>query len=81
MPQDMSVSQSPISDDWGLRRATGWTLKLCWLPKKCFLSGKDLWGKRAYYGERWITGPGEPVMEPYWIDKKEFLLWQIKGQR
>ena len=73
------VSQSPLSEDWGLRKAQGWRLKLCWLPKKCYLTGKDLWGKQAYYGERWITGPGEPVMEPYWIDRGEFIIWRLKG--
>ena len=69
-----SVGQSPPSQDWGLKRACGWKLKLCWTPKKCFLSGKDLWGKRAYHGENWITGPGDPVINHYWIEKNEFLI-------
>lgn len=81
MPLDMSVSQSPPSEDWGLQRAVGWRLKLCWLPKQCYLTGKKLWGRYAYYGERWITGPGEPVMESYWIEKHQFLLWTLKGRK
>jgi hypothetical protein len=84
MPQDNSfnseVQNSPLSEDWGLRRANHWKLKLCWLPKKCFLTGKDLWGKFAYHGERWITGPGEPIVEHYWIEKTEFIIWNLKGR-
>lgn len=73
------VLQSPPSEDWGLKRACGWKLKLCWTPKKCFLSGKDLWGKRAYHGVRVITGPGDPVIDHYWIERNEFMIWQLKG--
>lgn len=75
---DRSVTQSPLEEDWGLQRAQWWELKLCWTPKKCFLSGQQLWGKYAYYGERWITGPGEPVVQKYWIAKDEFIIWQLK---
>ncbi len=69
---------SPPSEDWGLNRARWWELKLCWMPKKCFLTGRSLWGRRAYHGERWITGPGEPVVEHYWIDRDEFMMWKLK---
>ena len=81
MPMDSSVSQAPPSQDWGLKRASNWKLKLCWRPAHCYISGKKLWGKQAYYGERWITGPGEPVMESYWIEKTEFLIWNLKGKQ
>jgi hypothetical protein len=85
MPQDNSfdseVQASPPSEDYGLSRARHWEYKLCWLPKRCFLTDKPLWGKRAYHGERWITGPGEPIVEHYWINKHEYLLWRIKGTR
>ena len=70
---------SPPSEDWGLGRAKHWALQLCWLPKKCFLTGKPLWGRLAYHGERWITGPGEPIVEHYWIDRDEFIIWKLKG--
>lgn len=71
------VQQSPPSDDWGLNKAHGWKLKFCWLPQTCFLTGKQLWGSHAYHGARIITGPGEPVIDDYWIEKHEFLIWQI----
>jgi hypothetical protein len=44
MPNDLSVPQQPPrSQDWGLNRATGWTLKICWRTNTCFLTGKQLW--------------------------------------
>lgn len=69
---------SSLSDDWGLNRVKWWELKLCWLPKRCFLSGQDLWGKKAYKGVRYIHGPGDPVEDVYWIEKNEFLMWRLK---
>jgi hypothetical protein len=77
MPMD-SFAPPPQSEDYGLNRAQQWDLKLCWLPRQCFISGKSLWGKRAYHGTRWIHGPGEPVQQTYWVDKHEFLLWHLK---
>ncbi len=76
MPMD--IQQSHPMEDWGLNRIKWWELKFCWFPKKCFLSGKKLWGKRAYKGLLYIHGPGEPVIDVYWIDKKEYLFWKIK---
>ena len=77
---DPGVSQSPLSEDHGLNRATGWKLKLCWTrPHNCFLTGKSVWGRRAYHGVRVIHGPGEPVYEDYWIDRDEFLIWRLKA--
>jgi hypothetical protein len=76
---DSMVTQSPLEEDWGLNKAQNWKLKLCWVkPRNCFLTGKPLWGKRAYHGVRTIHGPGEPVYEDYWIDRDQFLLWNLK---
>lgn len=74
------VQQSPLTDDWGLNGASRWQLKMCWAPKKCFLTGKQLWGQHAYYGERHMHGhaPGALYVDEYWIEKDEFLLWQLK---
>ncbi len=74
---DGEVSGAPREEDWGLNRVKYWEYKLCWRPKTCFLTGKQLWGKRAYYGERYIHGPGEPVVEDFWIDRDQFLVWQL----
>lgn len=72
------VQASPPSEDWGLNRVKYWDIKFSWLPRKCFLSGKPLWGKFAYYGVRYIHGPGEPIIDTYWIDRHEYLIWQLK---
>lgn len=78
MPLD-DTTHAPLTDDWGLNRAQRWDLKLCWLPKKCFLTGKPLWGRLAYCGIRWIHGPGEHIEQVYWVDRHEYLLWRLKG--
>lgn len=71
------VQQSPRKEDWGLNKVVNWKYKFCWRPQTCFLTSKPLWGKRAYHGTRMITGPGTPVFDDYWIDRDEFLLWQL----
>jgi hypothetical protein len=78
MPMD-EVTQSPRYADWGLNKVNDWQLKLCWLPKECFLTGRSVWGKQAYHGTRLITGPGEPVIDHYWVNKDEFILWKLQG--
>ena len=74
---DGYVAQPPREEDWGLNKVNNWVYKFCWKPQECFLTGKSIWGKRAYYGTRIITGPGEPVYDEYWIDRDNFLLWQL----
>ncbi len=71
------VQASPRTEDWGLNKINNWKLQLCWKPQTCFLTGKQLWGKRAYCGTRLITGPGTPIVDYYWVDKKEFIFWQL----
>jgi len=75
---DHKVEQSPPWENWGMLRANNWQLKRCWWPRQCNLTGQKLWGRLAYRGEHWITGPGEPVVDYYWVEKSEFLLWRIK---
>jgi len=77
MPMD-SVTGSPPSEDYGLTRAISWHLHFCLWPRKCFLTEKTLWLEQCYMGSRMITGPGEPIFVDYYIDKFEFLLWQLK---
>lgn len=71
------VQQSPREEDWGLQKARDWKLSLCFTPRTCFLTGKQLFGKRCYKGTRVITGPGEPVIEHYFVEKFEFMKWQL----
>ena len=73
----MGLSRMSDEMQWGLSRARGWKLVLCILPKTCAVSGQKLWGKRCYKGTRVITGPGDPVIEDYYIEKFEFMKWQL----
>lgn len=61
------------------RRCIGWHLKYCFIPRKCFYTGKNLWLRDAYRGTAMITGPGEPVFEDRWCEKHEYLFLKIKG--
>lgn len=61
------------------RRCLGWQLKFCLFPRRCFYTGKYLWFKMAYKGTAMLTGPGEPLFEDRWCDRKEFLFLKIKG--
>ena len=74
MPMDNSFDTVQIN--WRLLRITKWKLRLCWRPQTCSLTSKKLWGKQAYHGE-YYGEYGEPSAEHYWIDRDEFLLWQL----
>ena len=56
-----------------------WTMKFCWLPRRCVLSNKLMCLKYAYKGTAMWTGPGEPVYEHRWHDSKEHIIWKLKG--
>lgn len=45
---------------------------LCWLPKKCEISGESLWFKRAYRVRYHHWG----VHEDQWFCEREYL-WKI----
>jgi hypothetical protein len=86
------TAATSAAQDWGLNRITGWKLKRCWHPQTCFLTGKQLWSKQAYYGERPLLtdlqlsqdNEGDPydrdevMIQPYWVNPDEFILWQLK---
>lgn len=63
--------------NWLLGRVQQWDLKFSLLPRRCFLSNKWVWMRKAYKGVYYITGPGEPVTFTYWIEKDELLLWKL----
>ena len=71
------VQQSPREEDWGLCRARDWKLIRSMRFRTCFLTGQQLFGKRCYMGTRVITGPGTPVIEHYFVEKFEFMKWQL----
>ena len=54
---DSQVSQSPITEDWGLRNVRNWEVKTVVLPKKCFITGQKIGIlEKCYTGYRdWET--------------------------
>lgn len=65
-------------DDFYRNRYLGAELKFVWLPKRCNLSSKRIWLKRAYRLTAIWTGPGEPVIETRWHDKNTHIMWMLK---
>lgn len=57
----------------------GTQLKFAFTPKKCHISGKRIWFKKAYKQTAMWTGPGDPAFEHRWYNKDEFLIAKIKG--
>lgn len=56
-----------------------WFEKFAFLPKTCAVTGKKIWLRKGMQGVRMITGPGDPVFLYKWIDCKQFLIEQLKG--
>ena len=65
-------------EDYGLNKVCDWKLKFVLSPRTCFLTGKRLWLEYVYFGTRLLVGPGEPIVDEYYIDKTEFIIWQLK---
>lgn len=61
------------------RRCIGWELKYSVLPRRCNYTGKRLWLTFAYKGTSMVTGPGDPVFEYRWCERREYLFLKIKG--
>lgn len=61
------------------RRCIGWELKYSLWPRRCHYTGKYLWFTLAYMGTSMLTGPGEPIFDYRWCDRKEYLFLKIKG--
>ena len=62
-----------------LKQAKDWHLKFALVPRQCAVSGQRIWLEPAYRGTRVITGPGTPVVEHYWINRIEFMIWRLKN--
>lgn len=56
-----------------------WYEKFAWFPKRCAVTNKCIWLKKGMKGVQMITGPGDPVFEYLWLDRKQFLLEKLKG--
>lgn len=75
----MPIPGEIISDNMWMfvNRRIGKQTKLSLLPRKCFLTGRLLWFKKSITVTSMITGPGDPVIETYWCDPHQFLIFEM----
>lgn len=59
-------------------RRIGHDKKRSWLPRRCYISNRQLWFKKCDVIHCMVTGPGEPVFETYWCDSKEFIFYELR---
>lgn len=71
-----SRSSDAINNFWFYHTAT-WTLKRCWLPRYCELTGRNLWLRKAYLGR--VEHEHIGSLEYRWHDRYQHLLWLLKG--
>lgn len=48
-------------------------------PRRCYVTGRLLFGTLAVRGRAMWTGPGEPVIEDRWYDRNEAVILMLKG--
>lgn len=68
-------------DEWEeryWRKQATWELKFVVWPRRCALSRRWLWLKRAYRGEYQIHGPGDPVVDVRWQHPHQHLIWLLE---
>ena len=74
--------QKESADFWMFnQRRIGLTVKRSILPRRCFISNKNVWFKRCEVVTSMVTGPGDPVYKTFWCDRNEFLLHELKRPR
>jgi hypothetical protein len=54
--------------------------KSMWIkwPRRCRITGKWVWLKKAICAVRMYIGPGDPVFEYRYYDEKEFIILRLK---
>ena len=57
-----------------------WYLKFSWLPRRCCISGKRIWLKKAYKGTARMPSLGEPLFQHEWVCKDIFLFARLQGK-
>jgi hypothetical protein len=78
MPLD-NLLYKPLFSQREFYRRAHWQLKFVLWPRRCDLSDKRIWLKRAYHGTVVITGPGDPVYEYRWLTKESFTVAALGG--
>ena len=76
----MPIPSEIIGNDMWMfiNRRIGKQLKISLLLRRCYLTGKILWFKKSIRVTCMITGPGDPVIEDYWCEPNEFLIFEMK---
>jgi len=72
-----------LGEDIGFGLVKDWTLTFCMCPRRCFISKKWIFLKKAYKGKAYIynyRGP-EARSETYWVSTDAFLVWKLTGKR
>lgn len=55
-------------------------LTMSWLPRRCVISGTNLFLKRAYRNTLTIAPKhGKPIRTEVWMSSSEYLLLQLRG--
>lgn len=52
--------------------------RTCWLPRKCYISGKSLFRKRALRAVRIVPMTSARIKEVYWLDPREYTLFLLR---
>lgn len=78
----MSLGYEPKSlseADWHFyKKCAGWEYKFSLLPRRCSLSGKRIWLKKAYRGTAFYrTMDIHIISEHKWHDKDEHIVWVL----
>lgn len=76
----MPIPGEVIGNDMWMftNRRIGKQEKISLLPRRCYLSGRQLWFRKSIRVTSMITGPGDPVIEDYWCEPNEFLIFEMK---
>jgi hypothetical protein len=61
------------------KRNSDWKLKFSLWPRRCHITERPVWFARAYRGEYRIKGPGDDVIFVHWHNKRDHLVWLLKG--
>jgi len=78
MTSDEDVGFTTSADKLFASHCIGKQLKFVWFPKRCHLTRKIIWFKKAYRLTAMWVGPGETMFEHRWHSKKEHIFWELK---
>ena len=66
-------------EEYNWRHRASWEFQFVLWPRRCYLTNKWIWLKRAYCGTFSLYGPGDPVIDHRWHDKYAHLIWLLES--